>query len=62
MLSMGASYAHLQVQQDHYKERIKRKEEKKRGAEKKGSPAASKARVHPAGESEAPASSAGGAR
>jgi len=42
---MGASYAKLQVQQDHYKEKIKRKEGDK-GGEKKG---ASKVRVHPTG-------------
>ncbi|URE08240.1 hypothetical protein MUK42_33355 [Musa troglodytarum] len=48
MLSIGASYAQLHVQQEHYKQKIKRTEgQKKSKGQKKGS----KGRVHPAGSS-----------
>ena len=45
MMSMGASYARLHVEQEHYKEKLRTKEGEKAKGEKKGS----KTKVHPSG-------------
>lgn len=55
MISMGASYARLHVQQEHYKERLKIKEGEEAKGEKKGSKrkvhlsSNKKGKVHPGG-------------
>ncbi|KAG1334528.1 hypothetical protein COCNU_03G006470 [Cocos nucifera] len=45
MMSIGATYARLHVQQEHYKEKLKRKEGEEAKGEKKGS----EGKVHPSG-------------
>ncbi|KAG1330781.1 hypothetical protein COCNU_02G007490 [Cocos nucifera] len=45
MMSIGASYAQLHVQQERYKEKLKRKEGEKEAKRQKGS----KGKVHPTG-------------
>ncbi|THU60905.1 hypothetical protein C4D60_Mb07t17650 [Musa balbisiana] len=64
MLSMGASYAHLHIQQEHYRQKMRRKEEEKKAKEEqqqqqtkksKKTKGGCKAKVHPKGSSESQA-------